>query len=134
METRQYILRPNTVLWVEALQKHVTNANITDDIAVTMLNKNRGYAKYFEKLPVSIPQPASAPVAIKPQAPLAPAVKTTSDAEAKELIKKAILESVSEMTLSELKEYCAEREEQFPEWKKHKAKQKLLDYIVSKLA
>lgn len=130
MEKREFILKPNTVLWVESLQKHVTNANLTDDIALALLNKNKGYAKYFEKIPANWQQVQSA-VPVKSQTPVQ---VTKQEDEAKEAVRKAIVESIGEMTMSELKEYAQERNDQFPEWHKQKSKQKLVDYIVSLLA
>lgn len=137
IEERQFALKTNTVLWVEARQSHITNANITDEIAVALLRKNKGYQKYFEKMPQGWENMLSAPLVQKQPVPVV-SVKESVKEPVKEVatkkqVKEAIVESIKSMTFSELKEYAGEREEQFFEWKKNKSKAKLVEYILSNL-
>ena len=141
MEARKFLFRENTVIWVPDMCAHVTNSNLTDDIALTLLRRNKGYIKYFATFPpdwMSMLAPVKKPAGIAPLQPKSapaqpPTVATVNDGEEKLKVREAITESLKEMSNSELKEYAKERVASYPEWAKHKSKTKLLDYILGLL-
>ena len=138
MEARKFLFKENTVIWVPNLGMHITNSNLTDATALTLLRRNKGYIKYMATFPqdwLSMISPVSSPVAKGPKAaaPAQPATVAPINDAAKLKVREAITESLNEMTNAELKEYAKERAASYPEWAKHKSKVKLLEYILGLL-
>src|SRR3972149_7022862 len=62
MAGRKFLLKPNTCIWVDRLNLHITNENLTDELAINLLKKNRGYLKFFHEVPEGWDKTAPAPV------------------------------------------------------------------------
>ena len=79
MAGRKFLLKPNTCIWVDRLNLHITNENLTDEIAINLLKKNRGYLKFFQEISegwdTKIVSPVPVVIATPVAAPVTPAVQ-----------------------------------------------------------
>lgn len=127
MKNRKFIFHEFTTLWIEERQEHLTNDNLTDELALELLRKNKGYAKYFDIMPENWLELTEKPAPAKPAA-TAPPTDDTSEA------KSAIELALEQMDVGQLRTYAEERKTQYPKWAKHKKrKATLLKYILKNL-
>ena len=102
MAGRTFLLKPNTCIWVDRLNLHITNENLTDEIAIKLLKTNRGYLKFFQEIPEgwdrTIVSPVPVVIAAPAAVPVTPAVPAAQPAKKDyEILKPATVpESVPE--------------------------------------
>lgn len=49
-------LKSSAVLWIPKLHMHITNSNLTDELAIKVIKISRGTLKYFEEVPKNLPE------------------------------------------------------------------------------
>lgn len=127
MKNRKFLFKDSTTLWIEERQEHLTNANLTDELALDLLRKNKGYAKYFDIIPENWQELIKEPA---PAKPAATAVQPSDPSDAKSAIELAL----EQMDVRQLRTYTEERKTQFPKWATYKKrKATLLKYILKNL-